>query len=279
MISVYGAGGFIGSRVCELYSGEVKKIKREQRSPESSEILFLISTVDNYNVFSDPHLDINTNLNLLIEVLEECRKLEDKDMVFNFISSWFVYGKTDTLPAKEGDYCDPRGFYSITKRAAEQLLISYCKTHKINYRILRLANVYGESDTKVSKKRNALQHLIGELASDRDINLYDGGEHIRDFIYIDDACRAIKICLDKAGLNETTNIGSGVPRKFKDMMLYSKQKLNSKSSMNSIEPPRFHDIIQVKNMYLDTKKLESLGFEIEYGMEQGLDKVLESYLK
>ena len=66
MISVYGAGGFIGSRFCELYSGEVKKIKREQRSPESSEILFLISTVDNYNVFSDPHLDINTNLNLLI---------------------------------------------------------------------------------------------------------------------------------------------------------------------------------------------------------------------
>ena len=74
-----------------------------------------------------------------------------KDFVFNFISSWFVYGDTK-LPAKESYQCKPKGFYSITKSTAEQLLISFCNTFKKKYRILRICNVYGLNDKNVSKK-------------------------------------------------------------------------------------------------------------------------------
>ncbi len=274
MISVFGSTGFIGTRFCQLYPNETYKMNRDVYNPKSSNVLYLISTIHNYNVFDDPHLDINTNLNVLINVLENCK---NKDVVFNFVSSWFVYGKTDTLPATEESYCNPKGFYSITKRTAEQLIVSYCKTFNIKYRIFRLANVYGESDQSVSKQKNALQYLINEIINNRDINLYDGGKHIRDFIYIDDVCNAIKICTEKADVNSIINIGNGRPYQFLDLMSYVKEKVDSKTDFIHVKPTDFHNIVQVKNMYLDVSKLRNLGFKPKYSIEQGLDKIIEHY--
>ena len=271
-ISVFGATGFIGGNYCDIFSDEIFKVPRDKCSTETNNVLYFISTVDNYNVFTDPYVDIETNLIHLIKVLENCK--DKKDLVFNYISSWFVYGKTNDIPAREDSICNPLGFYSITKYTSEQLLISYCETFGINYRILRLCNVYGETDEKVSKKRNALQHMIGELAKDRDISLYDGGENIRDFMYVEDVCRAVKFCMEKAPLNEVINIGSGNPYKFKDLMAYAKKSLDSKGNLNSCEPPDFHKTVQVQDMYLDTTKLKKIGFSPKYNIWQGLDKII-----
>ncbi len=122
MISVYGGTGFIGGSFCDLYPDEVIKIHRESRKPESKEILYLISTTSNYNILEDLHVDINTNLNLLMEVLQHCK---DNDITINFISTGFVYG-LDVIDAKETDLPDPKGMYSITKRSAEEILVCFC---------------------------------------------------------------------------------------------------------------------------------------------------------
>ena len=274
MISVFGGTGFIGSRFSEMYESDVSVIDRQTYIPKSKNVLYFISTTSNYNVFEDIHLDINTNLSTLMNVLENCK---EKGLVFNFISSWFVYGKTEDLPATENSVCNPKGFYSITKLCAEQLIISYCETFGIKYRILRLTNVYGETDKSVSKKKNALQFLINELVNNRDISLYDGGKNIRDFIYIDDVCRAIHTCITRGNLNDTINIGSGQPYQFLDLMTYCKNKLKSRSTIISVLPTDFHDIVQVKNMYLDTAKLKLLGFKQKTTINEGLDLIMNKY--
>tara|TARA_Y100000034_G_scaffold6291_2_gene6925 strand:+ start:9815 stop:10684 length:870 start_codon:yes stop_codon:yes gene_type:complete len=276
-ISVFGSTGFIGSNFSRLYSDEVEEIGRTSRTPETDNILYLISTNHNYNVFTDPFLDINTNLTTLIEVLENCK--DNRELVFNFVSSWFVYGETDKMPPDEGSVCNPLGFYSITKRTAEQLLISYCKTFGINYRILRLCNVYGETDNSVSKKRNAMQYLIGELIHNRNIELYDGGENVRDFMHVEDASRALKLCIDSAPLNEIVNIGSGTPYKFKDIMLYAKNATGSTASLFSRTAPEFHKTVQVKDMYLDVTKLRKMGFAQKYTIWEGLDILINHLTK
>ena len=274
MISVYGGNGFIGSKFCKLNANDVIKIDRDSREPKSDNVLYFISTIDNYNVFDNLQIDIDTNLKVLMEVLNHCK---DKNITFNFVSSWFVYGKTDKLPANENDYCNPKGFYSITKRTAEQMLISFCETFGVNYRIFRLANVYGEGDLTVSNKKNALQYLINEIVNGNDINLYDGGMHIRDFIYVDDVCDAIKLCMDKADMNDIINIGSGKPNQFLDLMEYCKEQIDSKSKLITVRPTKFHDIVQVKDMYLDTTKLKNLGFKPKVKIEDGLDKIIKEY--
>jgi len=275
-ISVFGGTGFVGGRFCSMFPEESFIIPRSQRKPESDNILYFISTVHNYNIFDKPHLDVETNLNVLIDVLEECKERNREELVFNFISSWFVYGKTEELPATEDTPCDPRGFYSITKRAAEQLLVSYCETYGINYRIIRLSNIYGEGDMKVSKKKNALQYLINQIANNNDINLYDEGSHIRDYMYVDDACSALRLCVEEAPLNEIINIGSGIPTSIREIMVYAKERLNSTSEFKHVESPHFHNIVQIKNMYLNIDKLKSLGFVAQHDIKKGLDKILEN---
>jgi nucleoside-diphosphate-sugar epimerase len=184
-ISIYGSTGFIGSEYHRLYGGH--RIPRDKYLPKTDNLLYFISTVDNYNIFNNYTKDIDTNLTVLMEVLNMSRQMYP-NFTFNFISSWFVYGKTDDLPASEESICNPTGFYSITKRAAEQMLICYCKTFGVNYRILRLGNVYGTGDGKVSKKKNALQFLINQIKNNDPINLYNKGQNIRDFSHVTDIC-------------------------------------------------------------------------------------------
>jgi nucleoside-diphosphate-sugar epimerase len=277
-ISIFGGNGFIGSRFCSLYPEDVIKIDRNDYTAKTNNILYFISTVDNYNVHNDLHIDIETNLNVLMNVLEKLPK--NNDVTFNFISSWFVYGKNYEMPFRE-DYskCNPTGFYSITKHCAEQLLISFCQTHNIKYRIFRLANVLGIGDNKISKKKNALQFMIKEIVNNRDVHLYYGGEVLRDYINVDDVCHALKHCMDKASYNEIINIGSGKPHKFLDLINLSIEYSNSTSKIVHIKPSLFHDIVQVRHSYLDTAKLNSYGFRHQKTIDETIKELVDFYKK
>jgi nucleoside-diphosphate-sugar epimerase len=214
-----------------------------------------------------------------MNVLENIDR-DDKDLVFNFVSSWFVYGKNEVTPFdEEKSLCNPTGFYSITKRCAEQMIISFCETFNIKYRIFRLANVLGEGDFKISKKKNALQFLVKEVVENNDVELYNNGSAIRDYIYVDDVCNAIKCCIDNAPTNEIINIGNGKPYILADIIHQTIEKTNSSSKILNIKPPHFHDVVQVEHSYLNTSKLQSYGFESQYNIDQIIDKLIKFYKK
>lgn len=264
-ISVYGATGFIGGTFCNMFKNEVIKIPREQRTPKSKNILYFISTTTNYNFYDDLFVDIDTNLKILMEVLQHCK---NQDITFNFISSGFVYGP-DILDAKETDNCNPRGAYSITKRTAEQLLIEFCEHYGIKYRILRIANVYG-TDKTISPKKNVLGYMINLLKQNKDITLYDGGEFIKDYMHVEDICRALKIILDRGEINQIYNIASGFSINFKEMIETAKKITKSHSKIISISGPEKYKSIQGKNFTLNIDKLKSLGFNPEIELQEGL---------
>lgn len=275
LINLFGGSGFVGGKYEELtpnilWSNERNDYKVKSNNTHPLDIVYFISTIDNYNVHTDPFIDIDTNLTTLIKVLESCK---DKNVCFNFISSWFVYGDVE-LPAKEDSHCDPKGFYSITKRTAEQLLISYCETFGIQWRILRLGNVLGKGDKKVSKKKNALQYLINEIKENRDINLYDGGDLYRDYIHVDDVVQAINLVIEKGPVGEIYNIGNGEKVYLRNSLEYVRTRLNSTSKFNSIEIVEFHKKVQTKNMVLDISKIQQLGYVPKYNTEQMLDSLL-----
>lgn len=277
-ISVFGGTGFIGSKFIEKYKEETIKMDRSDYYPKTNNILYFISTVDNYNIHDNLHIDIDTNLKVLMNVLENIPRNEE--VVINFVSSWFVYGQNNEIPFRE-DYskCNPRGFYSITKYCAEQLLISFCQTFNIKYRIFRLANVLGEGDLKISKKKNALQYLIKQVVKNEDVELYYGGKVLRDYIYIDDVCNAIRFCMENAPTNEIINIGSGKPFMFGDLLEKAINYCNSTSKINHINPTEFHNIVQVRHSYLDVKKLYSYGFESKYDIDTIIHNLVDFYKK
>jgi nucleoside-diphosphate-sugar epimerase len=275
-ISIFGSTGFIGNRFVELFNNEVVSIPRNEVLATTDNILYLISTVDNYNIHNNLHVDIDTNLSVLMNVLEANKN--NKNMVFNFVSSWFVYGQNNDIPfSEDSTVCNPTGFYSITKHCAEQMLICFCNTFNIKYRIFRLSNVLGESDKKISRKKNALQFLIREAVNNRELHLYYGGEVLRDYIYVDDACEAIKFCMNVAPTNQIINVGNGTPFKFLDLIEKTIEKSKSSSNIINIEPSIFHNIVQVRHSYLNINKLKSYGFKPKYKMDDVLDKLIMFY--
>jgi len=262
--TIYGSTGFIGSRYCNLFSNEVISQEREERNPKEDNIIYFISTVDNYNIFNNITLDVETNLKVLCEVLEHCK---ERNITFNFISSWFVYGETE-LPAREDYHCNPTGFYSITKKAAEDLLISFCRTFKVNYRIIRLCNVLGKGDGKASAKKNALTYMVECLKDNEDVFLYDDGTPKRDVMHVDDVCRAIHLICNSGELNQIYNVGSGTPTQISAIINLAKEHLGSTSKIGTKEAPEFHQIVQTKDFWMDTTKLKNLGFNQTISLEE-----------
>lgn len=265
-ISVFGSTGFIGSKFCDFYQDKVIKISRNDYEPRSKNVLHLISTTHNHNVFTNPCLDIDTNLTVLLNVLEKCK---GKNIVFNFVSSALVYGDCE-LPATESTVCYPKGFYGITKKCAEDLLISYCKTFQIAYRILRLATVYGRANIKEWSKRNALHLIIEKLKKNEPVKLYFYGDFMRDYMHINDAVKAINLVIECAPLNSIVNIGSGIPYVFKYLVEEAKEMIGSQSEIEACPPPEFYTIAQTKDIFLDIEKLKSLGFQPTISIQEGI---------
>jgi nucleoside-diphosphate-sugar epimerase len=282
-VTVYGGTGFVGYEYVMRTNEKCFLVAKGDYQVYSPDVVYFISTVDNYNIHVDPTLDINTNLIVLMRVLENYKNYIQKtgeQGCFNFISSWFVYGKDSGYGEThrgipETDSCDPKGFYSITKRCAEQLLISYCETFGLNYRILRLANVLGKKDKKVSAKKNALQYLLGEIKDNRKIDLYDSGNFYRDYIDVRDCARAIDLVTSRGERDEIYNIGNGVPCDFRGVLEFARQRLNSTSEFKTIEQKEFHKKVQSsRSFYMDNSKLKGLGYAPEYSIYDTIDDII-----
>lgn len=270
-LTIFGGLGFVGSEyVRQYFHPAIMNIAnvnaRDDHRVYSKDVLYFISTVDNYNVLTNSTVDVETNLVLLLKVLDNWRSRPDsKDGVFNFISSWFVYGtQAEPHGVCEDAICDPKGFYSITKRCAEQLLISYCTTFGLKYRILRLANVIGPGDKKTSAKKNALQFIADQLQAGLPVNIYGEGHFYRDYIHVEDCARAIDYVISKGKENEIYNVGNGKTWDFLTIVEYLKMETNSDSTIGFIEPKEFHRQVQIPSFYMNVDKLKSLGFKPKY---------------
>ena len=272
--SVYGSTGFIGDVFCNTYPSV--RISREQREPETKSILNFISTTHNYHVLDDSTADIETNLLVLMQMLIAAKKTYGSDFIFNHVSSWFVYGEA-LLPATEASECKPKGLYSLTKKMSEDLLINYCETFDIEWRILRLANVLGISDEGVSARKNATQFLLKKIISNEDIPLYYQGKFLREFIDVRDCVRAINLVLHKGNVNSIYNIGNGDGIEFIRVIKYAMEYTKSKSRLVDFKQTEFHEQAQVKSFYMSTKRLESLGYFPKYFIEDTLEWIIDYY--
>src|ERR1043166_8358579 len=75
-------------------------------------VIHCASTVDNYNILTDPYLDVRTNCAGTIALLEACKEHKPKLL---FVSTFFVYGNAPKLPVDELSPCEPLGLYPATR--------------------------------------------------------------------------------------------------------------------------------------------------------------------
>ena len=271
-----------------MFPSTLNPLERNEVYPFSdhNSVIYLISTNTNHiSGLTDIQENINTNLTILIDRLQACLEFGVKE--FNFISSWFVYGKptfaTSTygngvthIPVfKESDPCNPVGYYSITKRTAEQFVIEFCETNHIKWRILRLANVYGY-DPGANKTKNALHYLVNQLKEDQPVEIQGClMPPYRDYIHIYDVCQAIMHICNNAPANNIYNVGRGPAQAMNlhTAIEHAKEYLDSKSQINyrNLEGNELRHHINAVSLSID--KLTTTGFKPQVPFLLGLKEL------
>ena len=139
----------------------------------------------------NPAAYIDANLVGFGNILEAVRQADGIPLVYASSSS--VYGANDKLPFSERDRVDqPMSLYAATKRSNELMAYSYAHLYRLPLVGLRFFTVYGPW----GRPDMALFKFTKAILNDEPIMLYNRGNMVRDFTYIDDAVRAVVAILD-----------------------------------------------------------------------------------
>jgi UDP-glucuronate 4-epimerase len=129
----------------------------------------------------NPDAYVRSNLIAFANILESCRRCEVSHLTYASTSS--VYGANTKLPFSEHDGANhPLQFYAATKRANELMAHSYSHLFKLPTSGLRFFTVYGPW----GRPDMALFLFTKKILAGQPIQLFNNGEHVRDFTYVDD---------------------------------------------------------------------------------------------
>jgi dTDP-glucose 4,6-dehydratase len=132
---------------------------------------------------------------------------------FVHVSTDEVYGPLRTGTAGEDHPLRPTVPYAASKAAAEQIALSYFHTYGVPVCVTRSSNNYGAGQH--SEKLVPL--FITRLLSDQNVTLHGRGEHVRNWLHVEDNCQGIDLVMRRGVPGEAYNIGDGTDLTTKEM--------------------------------------------------------------
>jgi len=135
--------------------------------------------------YKNPFKYIDYNITGFLNLLESMKKYKLNNLIYASSSS--IYGNVKKYPIKENFEFNPENFYGLTKVFNEKLVDVYLKNYQINSVGLRMFTVYGE----LGRPDMFIPKIINNLKTRKFIQLYNNGNHYRDFTYVGDVSKII----------------------------------------------------------------------------------------
>jgi UDP-glucuronate 4-epimerase len=320
-VLVTGAAGFIGFHVCQAllargdcvvgidnlndyYSVQLKRARIDllQAQANAQNFQFLkLDIADNQSLselvlkhkpqrvvhlaaqagvrysIQNPQAYVQSNLVGFANVLEVCRHQQIEHLVYASSSS--VYGGNTKLPFSEQDNVDnPVSLYAATKKSNELMAHAYSHLYAIPTTGLRFFTVYGPWG------RPDMSPILfaNGIANDKTIQVFNHGDMLRDFTYIEDVVEGVLRVLDKVATPLTDsraphrifNIGNNSPEKLMDFIGLLENAFG-KIAQKEYLPMQAGD---VKATYADTSALEDwVGFKPHTPLDVGVDNFVDWY--
>lgn len=187
------------------------------------------------------------------------------------ISTDEVYGQILDGTFSEDDNLTPRNPYAATKASADLLAQSYHTTHDLPVLITRTSNNFGPRQ----HSEKLIPKFIQNAAAGETLPVYGDGSNVREWIYVEDNCRALDLVLREGAVGEIYNIGSHAEKTNLEITEAILEAVGADNDLIEFVDDRAgHD----QRYALDTAKIEALGWEPEYTFEDGLTKTVEYYL-
>jgi UDP-glucuronate 4-epimerase len=235
----------------------------------------------------NPHAYIASNIEGFLNIIEGCRHTGVGHLVFASSSS--VYGANTAQPFSEHHNVDhPVSLYAATKKANELMAHTYASLFGLPCTGLRFFTVYGPW----GRPDMALFRFTRAILANEPIEVYNRGEMIRDFTYIDDIVEGVLRSLDHVAQRDPSwrgdrpdparsyapyrifNIGNNEPVPLLDFIAALEEILGRKATL-SLLPMQPGD---VPSTMADVSELEeAVGFRPHTSMREGIARFVEWY--
>ncbi|WP_281194382.1 dTDP-glucose 4,6-dehydratase [Halorubrum sp. F4] len=187
------------------------------------------------------------------------------------ISTDEVYGQILDGKFSEEDRLDPRNPYAATKAGADLLARSYRTTHDLPVLITRTCNNFGPRQ----HPEKLIPKFIRNAAAGETLPVYGDGSNVREWIYVEDNCRALDLVLREGDVGEIYNIGSHAEKTNLEVTEAILEAVGADDELIEFVDDRAgHD----QRYALEIEKIEALGWEPENTFEEGLERTVEYYL-
>ncbi|RLA85290.1 MAG: dTDP-glucose 4,6-dehydratase [Deltaproteobacteria bacterium] len=219
----------------------------------------------------DPSVFLRTNVMGTYVLLEEAK--ERGVALFMQISTDEVYGSlgptgyfTETTPLH------PNSPYAASKASADLLVRAYYRTYGLPTIITRCSNNYGPYQFP----EKLIPLMISNALEGKELPLYGDGMNVRDWIYVEDHCRALDLILHQGRAGEVYNIGGGCERTNLEVVRTILDLLGKPHSLIRFVKDRpGHD----RRYAMDFSKLrEELGWSPQVSFEEGIRLTIDWYL-
>jgi dTDP-glucose 4,6-dehydratase len=220
----------------------------------------------------DPGLFARTNVLGTQLLLEAARRVEVAR--FHHISTCEVYGDlaldTDESFTEESPY-RPRTPYNASKAAADHYVRAYRETYGLQTTITNCSNNYGPFQFP----EKVIPLFVTNALDDRPLPMYASTQNRREWLHVQDHCRAIELALARGEPGETYNVGSEVEASIEEIADRVLELTGKPESLKTIVADRpGHD----RRYLLDSSKIRrELGWEPEIGFDDGLGATVEWY--
>ena len=222
----------------------------------------------------DPGIFLQTNILGTATLMDACRKFGIRR--FHQVSTDEVYGD---LPLTRPDLffteetpLHTSSPYSASKASADLLVLAYHRTYSLPVTISRCSNNYGPYQFP----EKLIPLTIVNALDEKPLPVYGTGENVRDWLYVEDHCKAIDLIIHKGREGEVYNVGGHNERKNIDIVrLICKALGKSESLITYVADRKGHDM----RYAIDPTKIHNeLGWLPETRFEDGIQKTIRWYL-
>lgn len=221
----------------------------------------------------DPEFDATTNILGTINLLQNCVKYGVKKFMFASTGG-AVYGEQDYFPADEKHPQQPKSPYGISKLAVEKYLYFYNSEYKLNYSILRYANIYGPRQNPFGEAGVVAIFSTRLLKGEQPI-INGHGKQTRDYVFVGDVVKANLLALNDDA-TDIYNVGTGLETDVNQLFHY----INNITKANKEEmhgPAAAGE--QLRSVITSEKLFKKFGWRPSTKLEDGLKVTVDYFRK
>jgi len=242
---------------CDIVSEEMK-----DHVSQGDKVLHLAAVPRFDEAKRNPQRAVRVNVEGTLNVVQACIEKKAERLVYSSTGS--VYSSNAPVPIREDAARKPDSIYGLTKKQAEEWIITYGS--RLPYVILRYGYVYGKG-----KDWGAVGAFLKHLKEGKRPTVF-GGKQTNDFVYFKDIVQANLLALETILLNQIYNIGSGRATSIKDVCELCIKAAKSSLKME-IKPARAFDFPIF--VYDISKAQTLLGFEPKWSIMDGIEDILK----